>query len=122
VSFIIRFDSYAGGANGNQEIQTFNYDISEHKIMTLADLFPGKTDYLTSIASTIRSQLAQTMSNNSNGNAPTDMLDAGTEPTIDNFKDFTFDHYTATFYFPKYAVAPGSFGEQHADILMSSIE
>jgi hypothetical protein len=122
VSFIIRFSSYSGGANGNDELQTFNYDVAARKTVSLGDLFPKRADYLTAIADIARSQLNESLNGTSNGNAPTDMISAGTEPTVDNFADFTFTDYIVTIYFPKYAVAPGSFGEQHVDIPRSAVE
>lgn len=122
VSFIIRFESYSGGANGNDELQTFNYDIAARKIVNLGNLFPKRADYLSAIADIARHQLNESLNGTSNGNAPTDMISAGTEPTAANFADFTFTDYIVTIYFPKYAVAPGSFGEQHVDIPRSAVE
>jgi hypothetical protein len=122
VSFIIRYDSFVGGANEDQELVTFNYDVLAHKIINLGDLFPKRTDYIKAIADIARSQLTESLNNTSNGNAPAAMISAGTEPTADNFADFTFTDYIVTIYFPKYAVAPGSFGEQHVDIPRSAVE
>lgn len=122
VSFIIRYDSFVGGANENEELVTFNYDVDAHKVVTLGDLFPKRSDYLSAIADIARSQLTESLNNTSNGNAPADMIAAGTQPIADNFANFTFTDYIVTFYFPKYAVAPGSFGEQHVDIPRSAVE
>ncbi len=121
VSFIERYDLYSGGANENQEVQTFNYDVTGKQMMTLADLFPNVPDYLNKISDATRQQLTASMEQASNGNVPTDMLDAGTLPTADNFANFTFTDDLVNLYFPKYAVAPGAFGEQHATIVRSSI-
>lgn len=122
VSFIVRYDSFVGGANEDQELVTFNYDVAAHKIITLGDLFPQRSDYLSAIADIARSQLTESLNDTSNGNAPADMIAAGTQPTADNFANFTFTDYIVTFYFPKYAVAPGSFGEQHVDVPRSAVE
>jgi len=122
VSFIVRYDMYTGGANENQELQTFNYDMAAHKVMSLGDLFPKRADYLKALADIARSQLNESLYGSSNGNAPADMITAGTEPTADNFANFTFTDYIVTIYFPKYAVAPGSFGEQHVDVPRSAVE
>ncbi len=122
VSFIIRYDSFVGGANENQELVTFNYDVAAHKVITLGDLFPSRPDYLKAVADIARSQLTESLGSASNGNVPTEMTNAGTQPVTDNFSDFTFTDYIVTFYFPKYAVAPGSFGEQHVDIPRSAVD
>jgi len=122
ISLVIRFDSYTGGANEIQELQTFNYDLYTHKIMTLSDLFPNKTNYLDTISTLSRTQLIDSLKAASNGDIQIDMLNSGTEPLIVNFQNFTFNDYSITFYFPKYAVAPGSFGEQHVSIPKSAIK
>ncbi|HUX21933.1 MAG TPA: DUF3298 domain-containing protein [Spirochaetia bacterium] len=122
ISFIERYGSYAGGANGNEQLQTFNYDIARRGFVSLADLFPDAPDYLATLASTVRSRLASSMNSASAGHAPLSMMDAGTAPDTANFKNFTFTNDLVTIYFPKYAVAPGSFGEQHVTIIRSSIK
>ena len=116
VSFIERYDSFSGGANENEDIQTFNYDAAGQKTLGFADLFPGISDYLEQISTIARSQLADSMSLASNGSFSTDMLDAGTQATPDAFADFTFTDYEVDLYFPKCAVAACSFGEQHVAI------
>jgi len=122
LSFIERFSSYAGGANGNEQLQTFNYDIARHSFVSLADLFPDAPDYLATVAAMARSQLANSMNSASAGHAPLAMMDAGTAPTPANFRNFTFTNDLVTIYFPKYAVAPGSFGEQHVTIIRRSVK
>ena len=122
VSFIIRFDSYAGGANENQEVETFNYDVSAKKLMSLPDLFPAAPNYLDQLSKLSRQQLSDSLRTASPGYDPVAMLDAGTEPTADNFHNFTFTDYAVTLYFPKYAVAPGAFGEQRVTISMNSVK
>ncbi len=121
VSFIERYDSYTGGANENQDIQTFNYDLRSGREIALADLFPDAPDYLNEISSIARQELLSSLNEASNGNVSMSMLDDGTAPTADNFADFTFYGYAVTFYFPKYAVAPGSFGEQKAVVSFDSV-
>ena len=122
VSFIEKYGSYAGGANGNQQLQTFNYDIARRSFVSLADLFPDAPDYLATIASMARSQLVSSMNSASAGHAALSMMDAGTAPDQANFKNFTFTNDLVTIYFPKYAVAPGSFGEQQVTIVRSSVK
>ncbi|HUX12230.1 MAG TPA: DUF3298 domain-containing protein [Spirochaetia bacterium] len=122
VSFIERYSSYAGGANGNEQLKTFNYDIARRRFVTLSDLFPDAPDYLGEIATMARSQLASSMNFASAGHVPLSMMDAGTAPDRTNFKNFTFTNELVTIYFPKYAVAPGSFGEQHLVIRRRSVK
>ena len=116
VSFIERYDSFVGGANEDQESETFNYDVAAHRMVSLADLFPGVPDYLQQISAMAREQLTSSMNQASNGSIPADMLDAATAPTADSFADFTFTDYEITIYFPKCDAAPCSFGEQSVTI------
>ncbi len=112
ISFVLRFSSYQGGASGIDELQTFNYDLAAGKDVTLADLFAGTPNYLEKISQLSRQQLTGSLTTASEGHLQTDMLNAGTTPTVDNFKHFTFTDYLITVYFPRYQVAPGAFGEQ----------
>lgn len=115
VSFIERYDYWNGGANDDSELQTFNYDVFAGKIMTLADLFPGIPDYLQRISRSAEQQLSDSLDASSNPILQ-GMINDGVAPTSDNFQNFTFTDYDVTIYFPKYAVAPGSFGEQKITI------
>ncbi len=112
ISFILRFSSYQGGASGVDELQTFNYDLVAKKDLTFADLFAGTPDYLQKVSQVSRQQLTSNLETASQGHVQTDMLDSGTAPTANNFKNFTFTDYSITIYFPRYQVAPGAFGEQ----------
>ena len=122
VSLVERYDSYSGGANENQDLQAFNYDVASGTPVTLQELFPDVADPLQPISILARSQLHDSLSAASPGYDPDQMLDEGTAPTADDFSNFTFTDDTITFYFPKYAVAPGSFGEQHVTLPRSDIK
>lgn len=112
VSFILRIDSYEGGANLRQEIQTFNYDFTLSQSVSLTSLFPEEGEqYLSKISKFARLALVSDL-NAFSGDASTEMVESGTEPLWENFKNFTFNDQAVIFYFPKYQVAPGSFGEQ----------
>ncbi|MBU6231186.1 DUF3298 domain-containing protein [Patescibacteria group bacterium] len=122
VSFIERYDSFSGGANENQTLQTFNYDVQAKKVIGLDDLLKSYLDYLSKISSIARERLDASLSVASDGHVPTQMIAAGTAPDPANFQYFTFTDSAITFYFPKYAVAPGVFGEQHVTIPFSDIK
>lgn len=122
VSIVIRYDSYAGGANENQELETFNYDVAADKFVAPCDLFSGRPDCLTKIASIARADLLRKLEQVSGGDVITAMLDAGTVSVPENYTNFTFTDTEITFYFPKYSVAPGSFGEQRVIIPRDAIK
>lgn len=122
VSFVVRFDSYVGGASTNEDIVTFNYDIAAQKELSLGDLFPNTPDYLKKISALARTRLVESLKAAGNGDVPTESINAGTEPDPDNFKNFTFTDSDLTLYFPKYSVAPGALGEQRAVIPRSAVK
>lgn len=116
ISFVIHFGTYTGGANGMQDVETYNYDLMAHREVTLADLFPADKDYLTTVSTAVRKDLSVSLRAASPGYQPEEQLNPGTTPKLENFRNFAFDRNTITFYFPKYAVAPGAFGEQKASM------
>ncbi|MGC9603522.1 MAG: DUF3298 domain-containing protein [Minisyncoccia bacterium] len=122
ISSIVRFSEYIGGANENQNLRTFNYDFVDKREVALADVFPGVPDYLQKISDIVRSSLTSQLDAASNGHVATDILNQGTEPTEENFSNFVFNDNVITFYFPKYQVAPGVFGEQYVPVLISSVK
>lgn len=122
VSFVIRFDSYVGGANENQDLMTFNYGIASGTPVTLAQLFPNTADPLKIISRLTRERLQDALKAASPGYDPDPMLEEGTVPTEQNFSNFTFTDDTIIFYFPKYAVAPGAFGEQKVTLSRDKIK
>ena len=121
VSFIIRFDSYTGGANENQELQTFNYDVRTGRMMSIADL-ASSTALLQMLSRESRSQLGAHFKDVAGPHAPLDQMTASTTPDAGNFQDFTFTDYLLNIYFPKYSVAPGAFGEQKVVIPLNELK
>lgn len=115
ISVIIRMDSYEGGANGRQELKTFNYDVTGKRDMTLADLFPGDRGYLGKVSKYAHDRLTEdpTLSADGGGDIVANMISDGTAPTVENFGNFVFNDDVIDIYFPKYQVAPGVYGEQH---------
>lgn len=122
VSFIARFAEYVGGANEIQNLKAFNYDLKNQKEVALADLFPGVPDYLDNISNIVRADLISELGAASDGHTPTEMINQGTEPVLENFSNFVFNDQTVIFYFPKYQVAPGVFGEQNVPVQRTSVK
>ena len=112
VSIVLHVGAYEGGASGLQELKTFNYDLVNKRNVQLADLFPGRPDYLSKLSAIARAQLAAHLRDAQQSEPDMAMLNAGTTPTADNFSNFTFNENMLTIYFPKYQVAAGAAGEQ----------
>jgi Protein of unknown function (DUF3298)/Deacetylase PdaC len=120
-SFLMRFNSFAGGANERQEIMAFNYDLGAKKSVSLSDIFSNVPNYLQQISQLAKEQLSESLNVSGTGDFPVDILDGGTSPTPENFQNFVFDDDTVEFFFPKYQVAPGVYGEQHVAIPRTAI-
>jgi len=113
ISFVMRMDSFEGGANEIQDIVTFNYDLVNHKNINLSDLFPNDSNYLNEVSKYAIDTLTDNFKMSGNNNdIPEDMIKEGASPKEENFKRFTFNDNIINFYFPKYQVTPGVFGEQ----------
>ena len=116
ISAVVHFGGFSGGAHGYNNVRTFNYDVVNHREMTLSDLYPNDPDYLTKISTMAREMLAKKLA--TAGNAQLDsnalsMLNDGTDPTKPiNYQAFTFTKDSITIYFGEYQVAPYVFGEQ----------
>lgn len=119
ISFVLRFDSFVGGANQIQEIYTFNYDLVNRRDVKLADLFIGRANYLQVISDyTINALLSRfkIICGNNNVCIPTDMINSGASAKEENYSRFAFDNNVLVIYFPKSQVAPAAAGEQ--DVFM----
>jgi hypothetical protein len=122
VSFIIRFDSYTGGANENQQLETFNYSVEKKSTIGLSDLFPNSPDILEQVSTISVRDLTAHMKEAADTDVVVLPYKEGTAPTAENYKNFIFTKDTLTIYFAKYSVAAGAFGELHVDIPISDIK
>jgi len=113
LSFILNWSTYTGGANENEEFYTINYDIDQEKIIELSELFANDPNYLVTLSTIARPKIKETLKDRINEDGPIikwTEVDEGTQPKIDNYKYFTFTKEALQLYFPKYSLAPGSFG------------
>jgi len=112
ISFVINIYYFVGGAHGSEEIYTFNYDIAQKKEITINDFLNSSTEALQKLselsAQDVTSQLQAT--GIQIDSSLEQMIKKGTEPTVENFKDFNFNYNSLTIYFQKYQVAPGAAG------------
>jgi len=112
LSLVIKIYYFTGGAHGNEEIHAFNYDIVKKKKIAIEDFFVSSPEALNKIsrisAQDITSQL-QSRQWKIDDNLK-EMLNQGTAPVFDNFKNFNFDTYNLIIYFQRYQVAPGAVG------------
>lgn len=107
ISFVVDVYAFSGGANGSQSIATFNYDILAKKEITLASLFQNDSNYLNKISHLTKSKARQEIQNRGGG----ELFEEGLTPTEGNYELFTVEKEGVTFYFPKYAIAAGAYGD-----------
>jgi hypothetical protein len=123
VSFLFSIYYFAGGAHGNDVLDTFNYDVAEQRELYIGDLLGHSKDALQKIsqisAKDILGQLASQGWKEDEGLKQ--MVAEGAKPTVSNYKEFTFDDYNLTIYFQRYQVAPGAAGTVRVKIPRSRL-
>ena len=124
LSLVIKIYYFSGGAHGSEEIHTFNYDMLQKKKIRIKDFFDSSEEALKSIskisAEDITSQLKST--GWKDDDTLKEMINQGTAPTFENFKNFNFDPQGLTIYFQRYQVAPGAAGSLTVRITKALLE
>ena len=112
LSLVIKIYYFSGGAHGNEEIHAFNYDMLQKKKIRINNFFDSSQEALKKIseisAQDIISQL-QSQGWKENDSLK-EMVNQGTAPVFENFRNFNFDPHSLTIYFQRYQVAPGAVG------------
>lgn len=120
ISVLLKDYIYSGGAHGNTNLKSFNYDAETQKFLSIADIL---NDSYNNIARECRIQLAEKLiEKNDNLSTPSEidqmqiMINEGTFPQAGNFEIFTVSKKNVTVYFEPYSVAPYSYGIQKVNI------
>jgi hypothetical protein len=112
ISFVINMYYFVGGAHGANEIHAFNYDLQKEQEITINDFLNSSQQSFDNLAKLANQDVTSQLQ--SNGLEISDfikqMIDQGTSPTADNYKNFTFNYNSLTIYFQQYQVAPGAAG------------
>ena len=113
ISVLLSAYIHTGGANGEDKMAGFNWDIKNQKLITLDEILPKITKHpdLQTLSDLCRAQLRVTLDIEDNSFL-VQTINEGTIPVADNFQIFTITPLGVSFYFPKYQVAPGSYGTQ----------
>lgn len=115
--FLISIDF--GGAHPNHYYTTITFDKDEN-VLSLQDVLVrevGISNFLPKISELSRDIISKRLGENTN----VEMLNAGTEPNFDNFRNFYIDGESIVFLFEPYAVAPYAYSTQEAKILFADI-
>lgn len=130
ISFVLKYGGFSGGAHGYENIVSYNYDVKNQKSIELKELFPNDQEYLKTISTESRAYLikkyttiSETERKNSDPEAlkesiksMTDMIESGTEPSVENFSVFTFSPDKIKIYFAQYQVGPYVIGMPEVEI------
>jgi len=113
ISFVIHLYYFVGGAHGANEIHAFNYDLKKGKEINILDFLNSSQPALEKLAELSN----QNVTSQLKGSGVTvdeflqQMINGGTEPTLENYQNFNFNYNSLTIYFQQYQVAPGAAGE-----------
>lgn len=116
ISFVLHISFYEGGANGNEIVTAFNYNLSDNCEITLGDLLSDYPDYLNTISDYTIKELESSIKTEGNADILIKMINEGAEPKEENFENFTFTDKMVNIYFSKAKVLPGYFGEQEVHV------
>lgn len=112
ISVIVREEGYTGGAHPFHAIFTFNYDVKNHKELSLTDFVT-----LQEASDTSRRDLLDQFTKKGDAGVFKTFTRDGTDPTKpENFQNFTFLDKSIIIYFPEYQVAPYVYGEMSVSI------
>lgn len=115
VSYVFSIYADTLGAHPNGYYRTFTFDKETGDELSLSDLFPANTDYLTELSQKARVALTAQIAEASNipeDELDTEYLESGTEPKADNFQWFYVTDTELVLIFPPYQVGPWALGTQ----------
>lgn len=124
ISFVINLYYFSGGAHGNEEIFTFNYDLNGKKEITINDFLGNSPDNLKKVselaAQSVESELASKVGELDD--SLKNWIKEGTAPNEENFNNFNFNGNALIIYFQKYQVAPGAVGTMTVSLYNNFLE
>lgn len=111
LSFALNMYYFSGGAHGITLIDTFNYDMVNKKEIAITD-FLGSQASLEKLSELAKQQVTSQIESTGAeiDDILTQMIQSGTQPTEDNYKNFNFTYNSLIIYFQQYQVAPGYLG------------
>jgi hypothetical protein len=114
VSVLVEYDEFSGGAHGSAGVATFNYDMKQHRVITIGDVVPSQPAGLNKLsADVVKSLIDERKSGTQQAALSPDELkwiNEGAGPKLENFANFTIHGNIITFYFSDYQVGPHAIG------------
>ena len=115
---------FSGGAHGIEEIHAFNYDMLRKKKIHIKDFFDSSQEVLKKISEISAEDIMSQLQSRGwrKDNSLKEMVNQGTAPVFENFKNFNFDSHSLIIYFQRYQVAPGAAGSLTVRISRAVLE
>ncbi|MCK9578400.1 DUF3298 and DUF4163 domain-containing protein [bacterium] len=113
ISVVVNVYSFSGGAHGDSEVYTFNYDLASKKEITFSNFIGDSQENLKTISRLAIEDLVNQRANFGETNSKDikkELEEGGAAPIFDNFNYFTFDNDMVTVYYQKYQVGAGAMG------------
>jgi len=110
ISYVYTVYSDTHGAHPNTYFKTFTFDTQTGRQLSLADLFVNGYPYLSHLSGRARSDLPGIIQKQAGYPGDQDMINAGTEPTTDNFSNFYISGNNLVIMFEPYQVGPYAMG------------
>lgn len=114
------YEFIAGSAHPNHFVTTYNYAFTDKGNLDFADLFKPGSGYLKFVSDYCRKSLIE-QQKQTGADPITDMIDEGTKPVAENYKNFVVDDKGITVIFNPYQAGPYAVGEQRVTIPKSEI-
>lgn len=107
ISLIFQTSEYVGGEHSLEQHTTFNYDLRNGRILSLADLFKPGEDFLAIISQYCANELY------ANNRLQVNLIRRNTAPLLDNYQIWNLTPQGLLITFEEYRVGPYSAGPQH---------
>ena len=114
ISIVFYVETYTGGAHPSHQIKTINYNYKKNELITIHTLVNNNNGILNTLSILSREYLSKIKIFSDKGIYS--MMINGTEPTIDNFKNFVFTSDGLMIIFERYQIASYYFGEYNIAI------
>lgn len=117
VSITYEVWTYTGGAHGNRDIITLNFDTEHGEYLALENIFADTEQALELMSTYCYSVLSAELGTDSSGT----MLKSGTSPDTENFSALTLLPAGVIVHFQPYQVAPWSSGPQKVSMSLEDL-
>ena len=114
VSVLFIESSYSGGAHGNKETYTLNYDLQKGKVLALENLFKKNTNFVEIIS---KESIAQILKKQGYDNPAKEWVKEGAGQHIKNFTKWNITSIGLQFTFDPYQVASYAEGDFQTEVL-----